>query len=59
MIIETVIVGLLMFAIIGCFVTVTLTIFDTVERFGDELHNYFEDPELERNSESKTEVDDS
>ena len=43
MTIEAVIAGLLMFAAIGGFVAVMLTIFDTVERFGDELHDYFEE----------------
>ena len=45
MIIKAVIAGLLMFAAIGCFVNVMLAIFDTVERFGDELHDYFEEDE--------------
>ncbi len=39
---EAVMAGLLMIAAIGGFLTVMLTIFDTIERFGDELHDYFE-----------------
>lgn len=42
MTIEEVVAGLLIILVIEGLLAVVLTIFDTTERFGDELHDYFE-----------------